>query len=345
MKAAARTGMLVVLGAGLLSADFSYQQTSKITGGLMAGMMKVVGVFSKQAREPIQSTILLKGDRLATLNPYNGHIVDLGQETFTELDFRNKTYSVTTFAELAEIWKRAEAEMRTERGEQADVTVKASVRQTGQTKSISGLDARQAIITIEMEGTDKKTGRRGVFMTVTSDTWLARVPGYEQVADYYRRMAQKMAFTPGGGILGAQRSEIVKGMAELSREAAKLDGVPVYQVIKMDFKGQPGEGAEQPPAEAKPRTEQAPEQPSVGGALGRLGGLGRLGRLGRKKEPAEQPRPAETAPAGEGAGSGTLMELTSESAGFSTAPVDPARLEVPAGFKRVESSALKAMKR
>jgi hypothetical protein len=345
MKTTVRTGMLVFLGASLLPADFSYQQTSKITGGLMAGMMKVVGVFSKQAREPIQSTILLKGDRLATLSPYNGHIVDLGRETFTEIDFRNKTYSVITFAELAELWKRAEADMRTERGEQADVTVKASVQQTGQTKSISGLEARQVIITIEMEGTDKKTGRRGIFMTVTSDTWLARVPGYEEVTEYYRRLVQKMAFTPSGGMLGLQRSEIVKGMAELSREAAKLDGVPVYQVIKMDFKGQPGEGEQPPPAEARPPAEPPQEQPSVGGALGRLGGLGRLGRLGRKKEPAEQPRPAETAPAAEGAGSGTLMELTSESTGFSTAPVDPARLEVPAGFKRVESSALKTMKR
>ena len=59
---------LALLAAGLLSADFSYQETSKITGGAMAAMMNVAGIFSKNAREPIVSTVAVKGDRMVRKN-------------------------------------------------------------------------------------------------------------------------------------------------------------------------------------------------------------------------------------------------------------------------------------
>src|SRR2546421_12670875 len=55
---------IAALASGTLLADFTYQETSTITGGAIASMMKVVGVFSKQAREPIQSTVSVKGDRM-----------------------------------------------------------------------------------------------------------------------------------------------------------------------------------------------------------------------------------------------------------------------------------------
>ena len=56
-------GIMTLAGSSLL-ADFTYQETSTITGGMMMSMMSVAGVFSKQAREPIQSTIAVKGDRM-----------------------------------------------------------------------------------------------------------------------------------------------------------------------------------------------------------------------------------------------------------------------------------------
>ena len=43
-------------------ADFRYQETTKITGGAMVGMMKFAGAFSKDAKkamEPITSTVVL----------------------------------------------------------------------------------------------------------------------------------------------------------------------------------------------------------------------------------------------------------------------------------------------
>ena len=40
---------IVMLAAATLPADFSYQETSTITGGMIASMIRVAGVFSKAA--------------------------------------------------------------------------------------------------------------------------------------------------------------------------------------------------------------------------------------------------------------------------------------------------------
>ena len=48
-------------------ADFSYQQTTQITGGSMLSMIKMAGALSSQARkagEPVVTSVYLKGNRL-----------------------------------------------------------------------------------------------------------------------------------------------------------------------------------------------------------------------------------------------------------------------------------------
>jgi len=348
-----KIAVVAVLSATCLLADISYEQTSRMTGGMMAGMMKIAGAFSKQAREPIRSTVLLKGNRMATLSAQSGHIIDLDKETITEIDFQKRTYSVITFAQMAEALKQMEAQLKSAKGEQPEMNVKASIKETGQTKQFSGVNARELVMTLEMEGTDQQTGQKGA-MVVTADMWVAPQPGYDQVRQFYQRMAQKLAWTPGGGMFTMGRSDMARAMADLQKEAAKLDGVPVYQVVKMGFKGEAGQAAQagQAPPPPQPQAQpQAQEQPSVGGALGRLGGrLGGLGGLGRRKkaeQPAEQPAPPpESAPAAAQPDvSGALMEMTTELTSFSTGPVDPSKLEVPGGFKQVESQMLKGVRR
>ncbi|MGH9721313.1 MAG: hypothetical protein ACRD8O_13950, partial [Bryobacteraceae bacterium] len=76
---------------GCLFADFSYEQKSQITGGAMAGAVKFVGVFSKELREPMVSTVLLKGNRLANITKRSTSIIDLDAETFTEINHEKKT--------------------------------------------------------------------------------------------------------------------------------------------------------------------------------------------------------------------------------------------------------------
>jgi hypothetical protein len=338
-KRTAKYVILTILPAACLLADFSYEQTSKLTGGAMASMMKVAGVFSKQAREPIRTTIAVKGDRMVTLSPNNATVIDLSKETFTEIDFQKKNYSVMTFAEMKEFLEKMAGKQKQQ---DAEMKFKVSVNETGQTKQISGFDTRQMIVKMEAEVQDKKNNQTGSFV-VTADMWIApKVAGYDEIATFYRRMSEKINWAPGGGMM-MNSSEISKGMAELYKEGSKLNGMPVLQIIRM---GGPGGEAQQGQAAApQQQQQQETQKPSMGGALGgALGGrLGGLGGFGRKKKPAEEPPPApaaqaEQAPAQQAGGPPSLLEMTSELSNFSGAALDASKFEVPAGFKQVKKN-------
>jgi carbon monoxide dehydrogenase subunit G len=374
-----------VLGLAAVSAhaDFSYEQTSKITGGMMAGMMKFAGAFSKQAREPIQMTVSVKGDRLSTASAHHISIIDLNAETMTDVDLDKKTYAVITFAEFSRAMQQMSEKMGEKSGD-GSVNFKADVKQTGATRAINGFQTKETVLTLEIEGQDQKSGEKGA-MTVVTDMWLApNLPGYEEVRSFYSRMAQKLAWAPGMGGMGAmmgRQAGMMKGMSQLYKEASKLEGVPVLQVVRMGgMAGGMSEAdmakmseAERAQAQAQQQQQQAPPPPSAGdvagsaatgaalGRMGKLGGLagaaGGFGGFGRKKkqQQEEQPQqqaqtpppapPAQSAPGASGATPpGTLMEMTTELTAFSSAPVDTAKLSVPAGFKQVDHEMKKALK-
>jgi hypothetical protein len=255
-----------------------------------------------------------------------------------------------------------EAKLQAAKSEKgAEMNVKASIQDTGQTKEFSGLTAHEKVLTLEMESTDPQSGQKGA-MVMTSDMWLAPVAGYEEVRDFQKRMAQKLNWSPDAGMFAQGRSDIARAMANLNKEAAGMDGLPVFQVIKMGVKGDTAQsaaaGSSKPAEQPQARQQEQPpaEKPSIGGALGRLGGgrLGGLAGLGRRKkaepQPEQQPAPPPTQTASQQQGpppdlSGSLMEMTSELTGFSNAPADPSKFEVPSGFKQVESEMVKGLRR
>ena len=357
----------VCLSSALLRADFSYEQTSKLTGGMMAGMMKIAGAFSKQAREPMVTKVLLKGNRMVNLGPSSAHIIDLDKQTITDINFQKKTYSVITFDQMRQALEQMSQKMK--ESQQADTNFNVSVKDTGQSKVINGLNAKEMILTFEIESTDRQSGQSGA-MQVLSDMWLAPdVPGYEEVRAFHQKMAEKLAWSPGmmGGMMN--RPDLAKGMGQLAKEASKLNGVPVMQVMRMGPKLTPEQQAEFAKAQQQSQQNQQQQQqaqtPSAGDAAGRAatgaatsrtgrlgglaGGLGGLRGLGRKKQQEEQappPPPAQSqqqqAPSGAPPdASGALMEMTTELTGFSAGPVDSSKFEVPAGFKQTESEMLK----
>jgi len=310
-------GIALTLWSGTtLLADFSYQSTSKITGGMAASAMKVAGALSKQAREPIQATVLVKGDRMATVSAHAAHIIDLKNETMTQINFDKRTYSVVTFAQLADMMKRMDEQMKGEKGKPVqNLTVKASLNQTGKTRSLAGADTHEAIVKIEMIGTDEKTGEPVTAMVVNTDLWLApKVPGYEELRDFHRRMAEKLTWAPNMGMMS--QPGMAKGMAEMVKEMSKMDGTPIYQFMVMG-----GPGSDQVAANHDPTAQPTPEP--KGGLLARLAAA----RMAQDQQGSgSQGQP----------GAGTMMEMVTELSGFSTDSVDPSKFEVPAGFQQVE---------
>ena len=330
-------------------ADFSYEETSKITGGMMAGMMKFAGAFSKQAREPIVTTVAVKGDRMMHGSQHNASVIDLGKETITSINFDKKQYSVMTFEQMKQMMEEVSQRMKSspeaqKAGQNADVNFKVSAKDTGEKKMIAGFETHEMILTMEMEGTDKQTGNTGG-MLITTDMWLApKAAGYTEVTDFYKRMGQKVNWAPTGlGALGG-RPDMAKGFAEIYKESSKLNGMPVYQVIKMGVhaEGQPQNGQQGAQAPPPQQEQQQAERPSIGGVLaGRLGGFGR-----KKKSSDEQQQSGDAQGQGQPAdASGSLMEMTMEISGFSSAPLDASKFEVPAGFKQVEPDSMQRRRR
>lgn len=334
------TGILAV-AAGTLSADFTYQETSTITGGVIAGVMKVAGVFSKQAREPIESTVSVKGDRMVRKTAYHVSLIDLGSQTITSIDLQKKTYSVMTFDEMKQALEQMRQKMQQKQDpNQPQMTFQVSAKNTGNARQVGGFDAKELILTMKMVGTDQSTGQQGG-MVITTDMWLApAVRGYGEVRDFQRRMAEKLNWSPSGNMF-MNRPDVAEGMAEVYKEIGKLDGMPVLTLLTMGAEGTappPSGDTSQPPAAQQPPQQQQ-DKPSIGGALG--GALGGRFGLGRKKKTTDdsssQPASSSGQASGQSGQPGSLLEMKTELSSFSSNPVEGEQFAVPAGFKKVES--------
>ena len=63
---------LCLLFPVVVFADFQYDEMTQVTGGSIVSIAKFASHFSKDARsitDPVNSTILVKGNRMARINP------------------------------------------------------------------------------------------------------------------------------------------------------------------------------------------------------------------------------------------------------------------------------------
>lgn len=352
-----------------LFADFQYTETTRITGGSIVGMMKVVGVFSKQARqmnEPTTSTVLVKGNRMARINPHYTEIVDLDKETITRIDNDQKTYTVVTFQQMKQQMEEAARKAREQQAKAQkqpepstnepppQMSFDVKVRNTGATKQVAGMDAKESILAMTVNAKDQKTGQQGN-IAITNDMYMVpEIPGYDQVREFERKFALKLGaimspvFTPQ---MAGMQPGSSQGMVEMAKEMSKLKGVPVLQIMRM---GSTANGQPLPAAsEAALPESNSPQMPNAGevakegakegatAAIANKIGLGGFGGFGRKKKKEEQQQ-QEQAKAQQQAAqqqqpqAAVLVQSEIETTSFSSAPVDPSRFEVPAGFKQVQ---------
>jgi RPA family protein len=363
MKIVRGTVLGVLVAASMpLRADFTYTETIQVTGGSMLGLMKMAGAFSRQARQagdPVVSTVAVKGNRMAHIGPDRTEIIDLDAETITTIDTLKRQYSVMTFEQMKRQIEAAAAKMKEQQQKSqpaspqqpstTDVTFKVHVRNTGQGKDVAGLDTKEAIMTMSMDATDKSSGQTGS-LAITNDMWLTpSIPGYEEVAEFYRKFALKMGTVFSSAInpaMLAQYQGAGKGMAQMTEEMAKLKGTPILQVMRMGMTadGQPLPAASEaplPPPPAGPTMPSAGEvaQQSASSAIAsKLGGFG-LGGFGHKKK--ADPPPADTATdSGSSTGaaqpaSSVLVETSTQMGAFSRT-VNEANFAIPVGFKLVQ---------
>ena len=280
------------------------------------GMLgRMAGMFGgKAAKEGLVTTNAVKGDRKAEMNESNGRIVDLKEEKVYELDVKNKSYKVTTFEELRqrlrEAREKAEKEAPKEEKSSQDkpareLDVDFSVKETGQTRSIAGYNAKEVVMTVTVREKGKALEESGG-MVMTSNSWMGPViPAMKELAEFERRYWTAIA-PEAAGMSAEQMAAVMamypmvkQAMERLKAEGTKLEGTPlatttVFEAVK-----------------SKEQLEQASQQNSGGG----LGGM--LAR--RINKGAEKPR-------------ATIFTVNTET--LEVSPTVAAEdLQIPAGFK------------
>ena len=174
---------------------------------------------------------------------------------------------------------------------------------------------------------------------IETDMWMAKkIPGYDEVQAFYVRMSKKMGYSPNMNPLLMQQAGSLEGMKKAAEEMAKLDGTPVLTITRM--KGTSAmAGMMGSPSSAN---QENNDRPKIGGLAGLAAG-GIMGGLRRKNKDA--PKAEDTATAAPAPGDNVMMETQSEHSNFSSAGISADKLDIPAGFQKVEHQMKKALDR
>jgi len=323
--------MFGVLCAGVVHADVTTEDKSQVKfAGILGRMVNLFG--GRATREGIVSTVAVKGDRMARRTDQTEQIVDLKEEKVYNVDFKDKTYTVTTFAEMRrqmeEARKKAEDQAKratdasTSGAQQAkDVEVDFNLKESGAKKAINGFDAREVVMTIAVREKGKTLEQNGG-LVMTTNSWLApRIEAMKEVLDFEKRFAEKLALPT---MIDAQQMATVMAMypmmgdamKRLQAESVNLSGTPVMTTMTVE-----AVGTKEQAVQAKPDQKQEAAPRGLGGLAGRLG------RRVIQKDP--EPVAAGQAPSDTSA---TFMTVQHELLKVTPTAAD-ADLQIPAGFK------------
>src|SRR5579864_4826317 len=176
-------------------ADFSYTQTTKSSGGMMA------------AAAPMVAKTYLKGQKMKVDNGDSMMILDFDAQTITHINTAQKTYAVSKFSELGETVNKS------------GMDINIDVKETGQRKTINGFDASEMVMTMEMDNPQAR--QQGMKMKMEMDIWVSPdVPGGQELRAFYQRNLAKFPWAAMTNARGNQ--SVQKAMADLQRKMADM---------------------------------------------------------------------------------------------------------------------------
>jgi hypothetical protein len=343
----AALAVAVALTAVPARADVKKEERNRLS---FAGALgKVVNLFGgKSAREGVVSSVAVSGDRKMTVSGDNtAQIVDLGEEKVYDIDMRRKTYKVTTFDQIRQQMREAEARAREAAAKEAssqpsqepqqpaqqekpakEVEVDFDVKNTGQTKAIGGFETRQVVATIAVREKGKTLEESGgIVMTV--DTWLTKQVDLKEIGDFERRYWEKLA----GPMIAANAEQaqqlataiamypgVKDAFARLSKE--DLGGTAMLTTTTIDAvksAEQMKEEASRSSSSSASSSDSAPPT-SIGGAIG--------GFMRRRQQQQEQ----KSATSNTNPARATFMTINNEVLKIDR-NVTAADVALPAGFK------------
>lgn len=327
MRTTLKTGLgvmaIAMLAGASVAGDVRSQEKTRVQLGGALGRM--AGMFAgKAAKDGVTLDIAVKGDRKLNRSDERGQLIDLAEEKIYEIDYADKSYKVTTFAEMRKRMEEAQAKAREHAARaqanrdaskpQKKMAIDVVTKETGEKKAVNGHDCRQVIMTVTMHEEGKTLEETGGFV-LTSDSWITSpIAAMKESQAFDRRYFEKMsgvdAQANATGAATAMFPGLVEALARARVEGARVEGTMIATTMTIDtVKG---------PEQMARESEQ--QQPDSGGGLGGL-----LARKMAKKKPADDPNagPANRA---------NVMTTTHEVLSIATdVPADA--VAIPAGFK------------
>jgi len=329
---------VVVVGlvwAGSAYADVRTEEKSQVTFEGMLGRM--AGIFGgRAAREGVTTIVVVKGDRKSTINGDSQQIIDLKEEKIYDVDLKDKSYRVTTFAQIRQQMEEARRKAAEQQAKetpkssgapppQQQMDMDYSLKETGQRKAINGFDAHEVVMTITMREKGKTLEQSGG-MVLTNSMWLtATNASQREIVEFDIRYAQALASALFDArqmaAMAAMYPQMQEAMAKMQAENVKLDGTTVLSDMKFETVAT-AEQAAQAPAD-KPADKGASAPPTSITGIGGL--LGRRIAAGNKDKDAAPAPPSVP-------GRATLMTMHHELLKVTPQAAD-ADVAVPTGFK------------
>ncbi|MGH9409232.1 MAG: hypothetical protein ACRD1V_07240 [Vicinamibacterales bacterium] len=273
---------LVIITAIPVGADVKTRDRASVKfEGMLGRMFSLFG--GKSAKEGVETSTAVKGNRKATINENTGKIIDLSEEKVYDLDMKKKTYTVTTFDQLRQKMKEDEEKAQQEAAKeqpaqpqqqaepqkpQNQYEVDFDVKDTGQKKQVAGYDTHEAIVTITVRQKGQ-TLEDGGGIVLTDDMWLGPdIPQLKEVAEFDMRYWQQLEGSGDEALTPEQMATVMAmypgvkdAMARLQKGGGnKLQGTPLDQTMTFDS--------------VKSQAELAQEQQNNGSSGGAPGGLG-----------------------------------------------------------------------
>jgi hypothetical protein len=265
------------------------------------------------------------------------------------MDPQKRTYSEITFEEMRTAVQKAVDQPQQKPNNDAkkqdvnaNVNTKFTVTPGTANREIKGVTANETRVQMDMEvqaqdNSQPSQQASGTISTVV-DMWVApSVPGYEEFAEFYKRMAKEINWVPPSNIQIDPRTS--QSLEEFQKNSANMKGFPLLEYMTMSMAGQQQESsattAQNPDDSKSSSSDSTPT--SMSGAMAKgLGGL--FSRKKKQDDAADQsaqnsqnPPPPSTP--------GSLIEMTIEVTSYSDSPLDSGLFDIPAGYAKVAANA------
>lgn len=363
LRSVVAIAVVSVMTAGTSRADFKYTQQSKMTGGALAGVTKTLGVFSKSARQANEaqlSTTMVKGNRLRTEGATGTvEIIDLDGRRFIHIDTAKKAYWIQTFDQLKQQIALAQEKAKAEQTkavakkddpQKVTMVPKFDMQATGQTRTVLNIPAKEVKMRVDMlmQSTDPQTEadleKSNATYWMTADSWYGTIPGYEEVRQFYMKMAKEVNWVPGAKRMA--NPQLTGASEEFRKNSIKVDGMPLVQFtsLGMSANGQ-NAGAQgatgqnpPPPQQQQPPTTSDDSTPTNAHDAITKG----IGGLFKKKQQQQNDGNANTSASSvpqPPSAPGSMIDMTTEVTAYSRDSLDASLFDVPVGYTQVQPDA------